>query len=492
MKKLYNMLLSLLFLTGVTGCGDAFLETDYYKGTDLENSLTSVDKIATALNGNYYNLYYYYFAGNYAINIGDIPTDISYWNTKRQHFNNIYKYTVVDTDIYLESIWEFGYKVVDNSSRIIEAAQKLYETVGDEEKTALDLYMAEAYALRGYAQLLLVNVFAHQVKVASQDFSDQPGIVVIEKPIQPYEKVSRSTVGKSYEAILNDLKEALICFEKSGGDRGSLNYFNTASVNGLLARTNLYLEKWDEAIGYAKTALQEKGITNLTYGNAAYKALYNSETSNTESMFALAITQTGNWSANSSGTLWSTYGYTPSPKLQQMYSEQDCRTSIFTWMQDNSGTKYFGGGKFSHFSSNNPAYGTHYIVNAPEMFLIIAEGNLMSENGTLEDARQALLTVAKRDAAITSLENLPDTKKDVLAFIKNERARELFQEGLRLYDLRRWGDEVDVYAKSPSEVAFQYNDYQISNLVYPIPNSEVTAGFGVEQNENWSNTLPER
>ena len=37
---------------------------------------------------------------------------------------------------------------------------------------------------------------------------------------------------------------------------------------------------------------------------------------NTESMFALAITQTDNWSANSCGTLWSSYNYSPSPKLQ--------------------------------------------------------------------------------------------------------------------------------------------------------------------------------
>ena len=38
---------------------------------------------------------------NYALAIGDIPTDITYWNTKTGHFDGIYTYTFTDTDTYL-------------------------------------------------------------------------------------------------------------------------------------------------------------------------------------------------------------------------------------------------------------------------------------------------------------------------------------------------------------------------------------------------------
>ncbi len=44
------------------------------------------------------------------------------------------------------------------------------------------MYMAEAYALRGYAQLLLTNIYGHQIKVNQQDFSSELGIVVIDQP----------------------------------------------------------------------------------------------------------------------------------------------------------------------------------------------------------------------------------------------------------------------------------------------------------------------
>lgn len=49
---------------------------------DLEGGLNTVTNVSTALNGTYYQLFYYAFAGNYALAIGDIPTDITYWNTK--------------------------------------------------------------------------------------------------------------------------------------------------------------------------------------------------------------------------------------------------------------------------------------------------------------------------------------------------------------------------------------------------------------------------
>ncbi len=84
----------------------------------------------------------------------------------------------------------------------------------------------------------------------------------------------------------------------------------------------------------------------------------------------------------------------------------------------------------------------------------------------------------------------PSTADELLSFIKDERACKLFQESLRLYDLRRWGNPAEVYAYGAPNISFTYTNYQISDLVYPIPSDEVTAGFGVEQNENWSSTLP--
>lgn len=489
-KDLLKAFILLTLGTGTVSCGDDFLDTDYYSGIDAETGLSTVSNVETALNGTYYRLFYYCFAGNYAINIGDISTDIAYWNGGTSHFNTIYQYTFTETDSYLYYIWSYGYKVVDNSARVIQGAQALYDDCTDSEQTELDLYMAEAYALRGYAMMMLINVYGHQVMVDGTNYTSQPGVVIVDEPIEAYSEVSRSTVGECYDSILSDFSNAISHFEAAGGDRGNLVYIGKAATYGLLARANLYLENWSSAITYAQKALDEAGISTLTYGNSNYKNLYYNGTSNTESMFALAITSSYNWSANSCGTLWSTYDYSPSPKLLSLYGENDCRTSIFEWDENypaSSTTPEFEGGKFSHYESGNSAYGTNYIVNAPEMYLIMAEANL--QNGSLSAAKTALLTVAKRDADITSVDDLPSSSDDVMEFIKDERARELFQEGFRLWDLRRWDEAAEVDAYNAPNITFTYTNYKISNLLFPIPDDEITAGFGVEQND-WSSTTP--
>lgn len=471
--------------TCLTSCGDDFLETKNYSGVDVDNGLTDATSVSSAVNGEYDWFYHYYFAGDFATMIGDIPTDLSYWNAQTGHMDDIYSYTMTDESSYLRYIWNYGYKVIDNSARSIKAAQKLYDASDENDKVTLDVAMAEAYALRGYAKLSLVNIFGHQIKVDGQDFSDKPGIVISEEPIQAFEHVERSTVGQTYESIIADLKNAIVHFDAAGSDRGKKVYFSKTAVEGLLARVYLYMENWNDAATYAQQALDDAQITSVATTVEDYKSLYSTVGVNTESLFYLSIDDKHNWSANSCGTLWSTYSYSPSPKLQKMYGENDCRTSIWGWgTKSTPAVPIFNGGKFPTATTTN------YLINAPEMFLIKAEAKLHgTATSDFDEARNALLVVAKRNADITSVEQLGTNKEEVLAFLKDERARELFQEGLRLYDLRRWNEKASVYAYGAPEVKFTYNNYKISDFVYPIPVDEVNAGFGVTQND-WSGALP--
>ncbi len=475
----------------LTGCGDKFLETDIPNGVDDGMALNTVKNIGYALNGTYYAFYYYSFAGTESVVLGDLGTDLPYWNAKSQHFNDIYQYSVTSTSTILGDIWEYGYKVADNAARVIEGADALRPSVTDEdEKAELDRYEAEAYALRAYSQLALTNIFAHQIKVNGSDFSSMPGIVVIDKPVMPYQNVKRSTVGESYAAVVSDLKKSLEYFDAAGHDAGTIFYVSPKAVYGLLARTYLYMENYADAAAAAKKALDLAGITELTYTEEGYKALYNGGASNVESLFALDINSTQNWSAKSIGTLWSTYGYSPSPWLQSVMADGDVRRAVWGWTDTSTqDVPYFNSGKFGAFGlGGNPAYGTNYLVNAPEMFLIQAEAALKQHD--VPGAQAALLTVAKRNPVYQSASDLPASEADLMEFLKEERARELFQEGHRLYDLRRWDVKADVYASSPSSVTWMISGYDISDLVYPIPDDEINAGYGVTQNEGWASTLP--
>ncbi len=488
MKNIFIKALAGVMLTlGATSCGDKFLETNIYNGIDLDTGLNSVNNIGSALNGVYYRFYYYGFAGSYALNVADIASDLAYWNGEKGHFQNINQFTYQPTDSYLTAIWNYGYKVVDNSSRVIKACNELSANVTATEKEELDLYKAEALSLRAYATLVMTNVFGHQIKVNGQDFSSSLGVVVVDEPIQAYADIERSSVGECYAAIVKDLNDAIALYN-SVGDRQDLFVFGKAAACGLLARTYTYMENWAGARQAASDALNESGIGTLTYSPVAYKALFNGGVSNDESMFALDINSSTNWSANSCGTLFTTYSYTPSPYLLSLYAENDCRRSIISISVDATGVPWYAGGKFGAYASGNPAFATNYLINAPEMFLIQAEAYL--NEGNIAEAQKALFVVAHRNPAIAAATDLPSDASGLKSFLMDERARELFQEGHRLWDLRRWNKSTPLYATEYPSIKWLIQSTQLGDFVFPIPDAEINAGFGVQQNGEWASVRP--
>ena len=48
-KYILNAIAIFTFATGLSSCGDSFLETDNYKGVDLEGGLNTVTNVSTAL-----------------------------------------------------------------------------------------------------------------------------------------------------------------------------------------------------------------------------------------------------------------------------------------------------------------------------------------------------------------------------------------------------------------------------------------------------------
>lgn len=476
----------------MTGCGDSFLETPMYNAVDIDKGLNDVKTVGYALNGTYAYLLQYQSAGNYSSLIGDYASDIVYNGLGMgSHGTELYQFTYTDNYGALASIWSYDYKVIDEASRVIQACSHLITNAIPADVEVLQMYEAEAKTLRAYANLMLTNTFGHQVKVAGQDFSNELGIVLVETPVQAYEHVERSTVGECYAQILADLNDAIDLFEK-GGSRDNLYYMSPQAAYGLLARTYTYLEDWENAAGSAQKALQLSGISTLTYNADDYKALYNGGKSNVESMFALAISNTQNNGSDSAGNFFANYGYSLSPYLYSLYAPTDCRLSIMGFEDDDDwwGTKTaFNGGKFGFFGGATVAYANNYLINAPEMFLIQAEAYAQQNN--IPSAQQSLLVVAKRNNAITSTADLPSTQQGIMEFLYEERARELFQEGLRLWDLRRWNIKANLYAYGAPEILFSYNNQQMGNFVFPIPSNEVNAGFGVVQNPNWNSCKPQ-
>lgn len=485
-NKIVKTFLSLLLIGGLSSCGDSFLKTDYNAGIDLDTGLATADNIKTALNGTYYNLYYYGFGGNYAVSIGDIASDLAYFNGSTGHFNDIYSYSVSPESTYLDYIWSYGYKISDNASRIIKASKAIRESLNSTDQASLDLYTAEAYGLRAIANLYMVNIFALPYKVDNgADNSDAPGIVVLDEPIQAFAKVERSTIAQTYTSIVNDLQEAIKLFNTLKNDRG-FEYVNKAAVHGFLARTYLYMQEYDKAEAEAQATIDLFGghiITNAS----EYKAQFTSLADGTETIFNIHTDGSNNLSANSPGTLWTKYGYMPNSTYGALLATNDIR-NFFMDRNSTSSTEQSMGAKYLGVG-DNPAVASQRLLGLPEMYLIVSESALKKSNTDLTTAKDALLKVAQRNPSITSTSDLPSDKAGLISFVEDERSRELIQEGHRFQDCRRWGKKISVYDLGDG-LGFKYTNFEISKFCFPIPSSEINSGFGVLQTENWSSHLP--
>ncbi len=483
MKRYIYILLSTIVLFTFTSC-DGFFDTDNREGVDVTGGLTSTPNIRNAMNGTYYNLYYYSFGGNYAVTFGDIATDLTYFNFSTAHFSGIYSYNITEEDSYLQAIWQYGYKVADNATRIIEAYSEIYDSQVASDKVDLDIMVAEAYGLRALAYLYMSNIYCLPYKVeGGVNNGDQLGLVILDKPLGVNDKVSRSTIAQTFDAIISDLNTALTYFDKNTTNRG-FKYITPAAVHALKARTYLYMEDYENALKEANTALTlQKGV--IVTNADDYKAMYTSlATAGGETIFAISVDAANNLSANSPGTNWTKYGHMASVEYGKYLNAQDIR-QVLMERDGNLST----GGKYKGVNGN-PAVASQRLLGIPEMYLIVAEASLKKSAVDITGAQKALLEVAKRNPNIKTVSDLPAAKADLVKFIEDERVRELIQEGHRFQDCRRWGKKISAYLTSETTSTYKFNNFDVSKFCYPIPYAEVSTGAGVVQNPNWSAALP--
>lgn len=112
-----------------------------------------------------------------------------------------------------------------------------------------------------------------------------------------------------------------------------------------------------------------------------------------------------------------------------------------------------------------------FVLRIAEMYLIVAEGDLLSGNGA---EALAFMNALRTKRAKPGMEDqMKITAGDLnLDFILDERARELVGEQLRWFDLKRTNKLVDYVRKYNPEAAGNIQPY---HLLRPIPQSQLDA-----------------
>lgn len=287
---------------------------------------------------------------------------------------------------------------------------------------------------------------------------------------------ARSTVAEGYQAVLDDLTEALGFI----GEDKNYGHFNIWAVKALLAQVNLYKGDYDAAYTYATDVVENSPYSLIETGE--YVASWQLEETK-ESIFDLALSST---TYSGDRELWGAvvspaeYGSVIATKeFVDLLNEDPNDVRLGLLIPDKSGSKqtvnkYPGR---DAITINNIR-----VLRLSDIYLIGAEAALRKATVDQTVADNYLFAIRNR----ANRANVKITA--TLDLVSKERRKELVMEGHRLHDILRQGGEVTRqggyhFLNATDLITVNWNDYR---TIMPIPQAEIDANTNMIQNPEYN------
>ena len=456
----YSLLtLSLLFIFVFIGC-KKFIEIPPPEDQLVSENAFADDKTADATMAGIYskmNAYNYGYGNVLNSFMPAFAADEFYYALANSTFDEFKNNSLTPDNRYVNPFWESSYSYIYHANAVMEGIEKSTALSPDVRAQLL----GEAKFVRAFCYFYLVN-----------QFGDVPLIINTNYKVNTV--MPRTEKSKVYDLIVADLVDAQ---GKLSSDYTSAERIrpNKAAATTLLARTYLYLKKWDLAEAEATKVIEDAHYRLLDNLNNVF--LKNSE----EAIWQL---QSVNKSTPGVNTWEGFLVVPPSATGRAYYNLYDGLVNAFEpgdkRLADWTKT-YISRGETYHFpykyKIRTAATVEEYsmVLRFAELFLIRAEAR--AQQNKTDDALEDLNMLRER----AGLDDLPATlnKDEVLAATFRERRVELFTEwGHRWYDLIRTGKAIDVL--KPLKTEIDQND-----LLFPIPLPAMLTNPFLVQNEGY-------
>ena len=435
-------------------------------------------------------------------------------------YGPIWQWDVRPTNSEITSVYGSLYNVIARCNFYLDKVNAVRESLTDDDEiTYLDYYTGEVYCARANAYAELIKCFC---EAYDKDNADNQMGVALDSTFFGAKPQGRSSLKKSYEFVIRDLLKAEELLDEDF-DAYTNPYVTKAAANALHARVALNMQDWDVAIEYSTKLIESDAFalsTSSTYMNGTDVIQGGSRTYSyfdymwTHDLSTEIIWQIGFTTTSYSGALGQVFlnftndyanlypDYMPSEWVVGLYGNTDERRSAYfrtltTGYQGNPSLtlliKYYG-----NEADFIPYYIYHVCQPKPmrlaEQYLIRAEAYCRSDKKAYGLATDDLKTLAKaRGASVGSL-----SESNWLQVISDERVKELYMEGFRLNDLKRWVNlpqwnkgsdlafsrttQASAQTGAASTIKIKKNDYR---LVWPIPQHEIEApGSGLKDQQN--------
>jgi len=229
-----------LFSLFVVSCDDYLDETP-----DNRTEVDTAEKVRKILVSAYPTTSYGLVTELSSDNVDDIGAENPYSDRFTEQV--VYWEDVTETDNDSPtSIWEGCYGAVANANQALAGIEALNDDSLSAEK-------GEALIARAYAHFVLVNVFSknYNTQTSNSDLGI-PYLEAAETTLNP--QYERGTVAEVYEKINKDIEEALPLIRDDIYDVPKY-HFNVKAAYAFAARFNLYYENWAKAKEYASVVL---------------------------------------------------------------------------------------------------------------------------------------------------------------------------------------------------------------------------------------------
>ena len=450
------------------------------------------------------------FSG-YLTLLPDIQTDLVYAvDGYTNVYGNFWQWDIRPTNSEIESVYAALYRIISNCNFYLERIDKVIADQTDDDRiTTLEFYTGEVYTIRAlaYSELLKNYCKAYDPATAKDELG-----VVIRRKYSEKEPARRASLYDSYDFVLDDLAKAEKLLDEDY-DAYSSYYITKGVAHALHARVALYMQNWDDAIKYSTLLINHK---NNAYALSSATNYYTSTMTyfdymwqydlGTEVIWQLGFTTTSYGGAlgqvflNFNNDYYYCYpDYVPAKWVLDLYSSSDMRyTSYFadfTTGYDHNLTwpllvKYYGN---QNFISSSLIY--HVSMPKPfrlaEQYLIRAEAYCRKSKPDYSAASKDLATL--RASRIAASGGVSLTADNCIQTIAEERVRELYMEGFRLNDIKRWGklyNNGEGFAREPQSNTLKEGSSIKKKaddplFVWPIPQHEIEApGSEVQPNES--------
>lgn len=486
-----------LLLLSLSSCLEKYPK-DSILDTEAMTSVSGAEQLLTGIYTAYKSSSLY---SGYLTLVGDLQSDlVMAVEGNTGVFSDIYQWNFHPTSSEIESIYAGLYTVIGRCNFFLDQVATLRgQLKSDSDIKLLDMYTGEVYCARALAYSELIKCFCEAYDPAKAE--NQLG-VVLRLSYFNEEPTLRSNLKKSYGQVIADLDKALELLDEDASSYNS-PYFTHAAALAIRARVALYMEDWGNAVKYSTQVIDndEFDLSSASYAapegfsELAYLWGYDS---GLEVIWRIGYTSTSYGGALGSIFLNFTRDYTyyypdfvPAQWALNLYKAGDMRYDAYfanlstgfphqlTWPLL---VKYYGNPGLIDLNI--------YHVNMPkplrlaEQYLIRAEANCNLAKYSAASSDLTALRKSRYENSGGTISVAADNWKTV---IDEERVRELYMEGFRLNDLKRWGKGFE---RTPqASVQSEASEIKVSadnpRFVWPIPKHEVEApGSQVQPNES--------